>query len=342
VLGRDIRVEVPYLAAMAIPDPHAIPENEHDCQEYLHEGDAAWDAQNNDLAYDLYHALRQSQFVAHDADSHASYRLGLIAQTRGQVDLAVYYFSASNEPAATDALHALTNATTADPTPDPDRIPESAEQLDAWYQAGVQAAGAGDWHRAYGLFVAGTQSSAGSPPQLGLCYAQAAISALNLGDEESAVYFYEQAIPLMGASPELDQIRQRLSHLGGAQVGAAGTTPADTQTAAGINAYENGDAQGARTALEAALHLDGPNDQKARAHYYLGAMDYQTGHYADARNHVEAAVAGAPEPERSWAQAMLEWRWDEHPAAASTAPPATGSVTSAPTATPATGAAPAS
>jgi tetratricopeptide (TPR) repeat protein len=300
---------------MAVPDPHAIPESDAAAHEYLQEADQAWDAGDNDHAYDLYHALRESHFASDEAWNHAGYRLGLIAQTRGDIDLAVHFLSSSHAPGAAEALHALKNATTNDPTPDPDKIPETAEQFAAWLHAATEAEAAQDWQRYSGLYRAAAQSPQAAPSQVGLCYRNLGLASEQLGDLESALRWYEQALPLMIGSGAADEIRQRIHALGGGQVGAADDTPAATQVAAGINAYENGDAAAAHTALSAALHLEGPDEQKARARYYLGAMDYQAARYADARVHVEAAAAGAPEPERSWAHDMLQWRWDEHPAA---------------------------
>ena len=57
--------------------------------------------------------------------------------------------------------------------------------------------------------------------------------------------------------------------------------------------------------------MEGPAEVKGRAHYYLGAMDYQEKKYADARNHFEAAVATAPDTERGWAETALHWHYDE-------------------------------
>jgi hypothetical protein len=65
-----------------------------------------------------------------------------------------------------------------------------------------------------------------------------------------------------------------------------------------VEAHQLGNASAARAALEAALHLDGPDDVKGRAHYYPGAMDHQERRYADARNHLGAAATKAPVQER--------------------------------------------
>jgi tetratricopeptide (TPR) repeat protein len=303
---------------MAIPDPYAIPEDAQTCEEYLHEGDAAWDAGNNDQAYDLYYSLRQSQFAPAAAYDHATYRLGLIAQTRGDTDLAVQFFTSSQAPGSAEALHALTNVTTNDPTPDPDVIPSTAEQLLAYIDDGYKAGQGGDWQRCLGIYLAATQSPVAAPTQIGMSYYQCGVASEYLGDQEGAMRYYEQALPMMPDDENAAHARNRIAQLGGAQVAATGTTPSETQVAAGIQAYENGDAHAAHEALQAALHLEGPDDQKARARYYLAAMDYQNGHYADARNHVEAAVGNAPEPEKSWAEAMLHWRWEEEPQASAT------------------------
>jgi len=321
---------------MAIPDPHAIPETEAAGHEYLQEADQAWDAGDNDHAYDLYYALRQAGFITNDVWDHASYRLGLIAQTRGDTDLAVQFLGASHAPGAAEALHSMTNATTNDPTPDANQIPATAEQFLAWLHAAEAAQQAGDWDKSYGLFSAAAQSPQAAPGQIGYCYQSAGLAAEHRGDQEGALRWYEQALPLLPTGDEAEEVRKRIHALGGGQTGAADATPAAAQVASGINAYENGDAAAAHTDLSAALHLEGPDDQKARARYYLAAMDYQAGRYADARVHVEAAAAGAPEPERSWAHAMLQWRWDEHD---NTAPASSSAAAGANAATPAAGAA---
>jgi len=314
---------------MAIPDPHAIPETDAACHEYLQEADQAWDGGNNDHAYDLYYALRQSQFASADMYDHAALRLGLIAESRGDTDMAVQFLSASHAPGAAEALHALTNATTNDPTPSADQVPATAEQLLAWIHAGDTAVQGSDWHLAYGLFLAATQSPQAAPGEAAYCYQQAGLAAEHLGEHQKAVDCYERALPMMTTPADADAVRQRLHVLGGGTATASGTSAADAQVASGIAAYENGDATTAHTDLSAALHLEGPDDQKARARYYLAAMDYQAGRYADARVHVEAAASGAPEPERSWAHAMLQWRWEEHDSAAPASSAAAAGATSA-------------
>lgn len=296
---------------MAIPDPHAIPENSDACTEYVTEADAAWDAGNSDHAYDLYDSTRNSSWATPDQYNHVNLRLGLIAQTRGHIDDAVVFFHASGDPAAKEALHALTNATTNDPTPDPDVIPASAEQAWAWVEAARLADDAHDYERAVGLYNGAGHSGFLTPGQNAQAFMHAGIALEQLGRTDDARHTYETAISHASDQADLAYIAGRIKALGGGESSPDDNSPAAAQVAAGVIAYQNGDASGARTAFEAALHLDGSDAEKGRAQYYLGAMDYQAHQYANARNHVEAAAHNAPDPERSWAVDMLHWRWDE-------------------------------
>ena len=325
----------------SIPDPHAIPETDAACAEYVMEGDAAWESGNNDLAYELYLAVRNSSFAAADQLSHALLRLGFIAQTRGDIDDAVTFLHASHEPAAKDALHALTNATTNDPTPSVEQIPQTTEQTFAWYEAALAAEGGQNFDLAHGLFEATAQSGHATSGQQGTALIHSAMALERLGQPDAARERYQRCLSLLSDEDQLGYATGRIHALGGGQQTAHDSSPAATQLAAGMVAYDNGDAAAARAAFEAAVHLDGPAQEKARAHYYLGAMDYQHRLYANARNHVEAAAAGASEPERGWAVAMLQWRWDEHVAATQgTASPAPAAPPT-PASPPAAGGAPA-
>jgi tetratricopeptide (TPR) repeat protein len=292
---------------MTIADPHAVPETEAATHEYLTEADQAWDANNSDHAYDLYFALQASHFTADHARSHASYRLGLIAQQRGDHDLAHHFLSMTHEPGAAEALHAL-NAGTTEPDIDPSVVPADEAQYLRYANKADEYRLAGDHAKALELFTAASQCTATNPSTLAVTYYWVGWCHEHLNEADLARQWYEYALPNAN-SETVGEIRKRL-HALGVHVDATDATPAAAQVAVGIAAYENGDATGARTALEAALHLEGEDSEKGRAHYYLGAMLYQQHHYADSRNHIDAAVADAPEPENSWAQAALQWHWD--------------------------------
>lgn len=308
-----------YRLAMSIPDPHAIPETEPDVHAYVTEADRAWDAGDTVLAGALYWSIGGSNFATPAQQSHANYRAGMIAIQDGQTDRALVALHASHEPGAADLAKSLTNATHDDPTPTPDEVPQSQEQWEAWYHAAEAAAAAGNIELAHGLFIAAAQASnVASPGQIAYAQINAGVAASKLGDNAAARQWIEAALPHVSddGSDTVAAARKMIQTLGGAAETAADDSPASAQVAAGVQAYENGDAHAARNDLAAALHLEGPDDQKARARYYLGSMDYQAHRYADARVHIEAAAQAAPEPERSWAQAALHWRWDEDPAAA--------------------------
>lgn len=297
---------------MAIPDAHALPETEAACTEYVTEGDHAWDNGDADHAYDIYHSLFMSHVTSHEQRSHVAFRLGAILLNRGERDTAFGFLHQSDDPAAHELMQSIDNSTPNDPTPDPNTPPATLEQAYDWLAAAQAADQAGDHERAAGLFIAVATSHVAADTMIGLAEMQAGAALLEAGHTDTARQWLESALPKAPDEPRAQRIRDLL-HRAGGQVADDHTSQGAEQVAHGVQAYEAGDAAAARTAFEASLHLDGSAEVKGRAHYYLGAMDYQARHYAPARDHVEAAVAAAPEPERSWAHAMLEWRWDENP-----------------------------
>ena len=295
---------------MAVADVHAIPESEADCATYLAEADQAWDGGDPDHAYDLYHSLFQSGFVTDAQKSHAAYRLALIAVNRGEHDQAWDFIGYSNEPGTDDLKHSLDNATANDPTPDPDIPPATVEQTDDWWTAGVTAKNAGDWDLARRFFAAIAASTCNPPNVIAKAEVLVGEATQNLGDVPTARLWFEKALPNLDDPQAIEIARSMLGDIGVHSV-ADTSSPAAAQVVEGVEAYQFGDLAAARTALEAALHLEGPDEVKGRAHYYLGAMDYQEKQYAEARNHLEAAAATAPDPERAWAGEMLTWHWEE-------------------------------
>jgi len=297
---------------MAIADVNALPETEAACTEYLTEADQAWDGGDVDRAYELYHSLFMSHLRTDAQRSHAAFRLGAILLNRGERDQAFGFLSQSHEPGAHDLVQSIDNSTPNDPTPDPDVVPTSAEQVSDWINAAGTAADHGDHDRAARLFLAVANSSAAPEPVIARAEAFAGENLLATGHADLARQWIERALPRLTDDTEAQHFRGVLHGAGGQAAGDTSSQAAH-QVAVGVQAYETGDATAARTAFEAALHLDGPDTVKGRAHYYLGAMDYQARHYAQARDHVEAAVQTAPDPEKGWAHAMLGWRWDEVP-----------------------------
>ncbi|HEV7205741.1 MAG TPA: tetratricopeptide repeat protein [Jatrophihabitans sp.] len=296
---------------MAIPDPHAIPEDATACTEYRTEADQAWDGGDTDRAYELYHSLTQSLAATDAQTSHAQYRLALIAVNRGDHDLAYDLLSRSSEPGAADLRRSLDNATPNDPVADPDVVPLTAEQTDDWWEAGVAAKHAGDWDLARRFFTSIASSTCNGPDVIARAEVLVGEATHQLGEDANARLWFEKALPnLSGGTAEMEIARTMLGEVG-VHATADHSSPAAEQLVNGIEAYQQGDLAAARTALEATLHLDGPAEVKGRARYYLGALDYQDRRYADARNHLEEAARSAPDQERAWATEMLSWHWDE-------------------------------
>ena len=229
---------------------------------------------------------------------------------RGQTDVAWDFLGWSHEPGTDDLKKSLDNATPNDPAADPDTPPATVEQTDDWWNAGVAAKQAGDWDLARRYFQSIAASTCNEPNVIAKAEVNVGEALHNAGDDENARLWIEKALPNLDDAAAVKLARDMLGGVG-VHATANDSSPAAAQVVAGVEAYQLGDLAASRTALQAALHLDGPDDVKGRAQYYLGAMDYQDKHYAEARNHLEAAAANAPEQEREWATQMLSWHWEE-------------------------------
>jgi tetratricopeptide (TPR) repeat protein len=234
--------------------------------------------------------------------------------TRGDTDVAYNYLGWSHEPGVDELRKSLDNATPNDPTPDPETPPATIEQTDDWWAAGIAAKAAGDWDLAGRFFASIAASTCNPPAAIAGAEVNLAEALHNLGDDPAARAWLEKALPNLDNAETAEIARQRLQALGVAST-PDHSSPAAEQVVIGVAAYQDGDAAAAKTALQAALHLDGPADVKGRAQFYLGSMLYQDKQYAEARTHIEAAAASAPDQEKAWASEMLTWHWDEKPAA---------------------------
>lgn len=297
---------------MSIPDPRAVPEHDAACTEYLTEGDQAWDGGNADLAYDLYYALQQSTTTTSDQLSHAAYRLALIEMNRGDTDMAFFFAAQSHEPGVADLLHSLDNATPDDPAVDPDVVPQTIEQTEDWWNAGTAARQAGDYALSQRIFYSVAMSTCNPPITVAKAEFLVAEALHHAGDDENARPWLEKALPNLEGTELLEPARTMFGEIGVVSHPDP-SSPAAQHVVDGVESYQYGDLLAAKASLEAALHADGPDEVKGRAHYYLGVLDYQGQHFADARNHLDLAVASAPDQERGWAAQMLTWEWQETP-----------------------------
>ena len=299
-----------YSARMTIADVHAIPETADACVEYLTEADQAWNDGDEAHAWDVYRSLFESKVKTDAQESHVAHRLALIAINRRDPDSAWNYIAYSKEPGADEIRHSLDNATPNDPAVDPDTPPATVEQTDDWWTAGVKANHDNDWGLAARIWASIAASTCNPPNVIAKAEVQLGDAIHQLGDGGTARQWYEKALPNLDDQAAIDIARQKLLDVG-VHSTADHSSPAAEQVVIGVDAYQQGNAAPARTAFEAALHLAGPDDVKGRAHYYLGAMDYQEKKYADARNHIEAAAQTASDPEKGWAADMLTWHYDE-------------------------------
>ena len=295
---------------MPIPDPQAIPETADACAEYLTEADAAWAAGDVTTAEHLYHSLQQSALSTRDQAGHATYRLALIALNNGDHDAARTWAASSSDPAAADLMHSIDNA--AGPAQaDITRPPANDHETELYWAEGTKARSANDLPTAAAWFDQIIKSSAIPPETRARAEVVMALILHGQGDDKNARAWMEHAWPNL-VDEELIKAARDLYDQIGVHVQDDTSSPAAHQLAAGIEAFELGDAAAARPALEAAMHLDGATDEiKGRAGYYIGAMDYQEHKYADARDHLERAAAIAPDPEKTWAHEMLHSRWEE-------------------------------
>ena len=297
---------------MAVADPHALPETEAACADYLAEADQAWDAHDTERAYALYHSLFMAHLRSEEQRSHAAFRLGSMLNDRGYPSRAFDFLRQSHEPGARELLESIesTRFRGEHQQPHPGHVPWDPIEIERWTEAAEAASAAGEYERAAGLYR-DLANSFGVSEEMG-ARAQV-LSGQNLlaaGHPDTARDWLEQALPRLTDEADIEQVQELLRRIGGSVADDA-SSPGAHQVAVGRQAYEAGDAGAARSAFEAALQLDGPDTARGRAHYYLGAMDYQAGHYAQARDHLEAAAADAPSPEGIWARSMLALRWED-------------------------------
>ena len=299
---------------MAVVDPHAIPESADACKEYVAAADAAWDAGNPDEAWDLYYAVFQSRLSDGPESRHSAYRLTLIAMNRGDHE-AAYFFADSAGPEGKDLVKSLRNAAPQAAPPDPARPPATMEELDDYWELAATASKASDWNAVIGWYGIMAESPVVTADQKARCWLAVARALHAIGDDDTARQWVAAAIPNLEGSPEEMAAAQDLATVLGTHthVSDPAGSPAEQQLNDGIEDYQLGNAAGARTKLEAALHLQGATAElKGKAEFYIGSMDYQAQQYAEARDRLERAVSQAPEPEKTWAAQMLAERWQEH------------------------------
>ena len=299
---------------MTIADPSAIPETPEACVEYLTEADSAWDHGDVDAARVLYHGIVESAAHSRDQRSHANYRLALIALNQGDKSAAWDFASGSADPAAADLMRSIGNTTT-EAAADANMIPQTSEEIDAYWTLGITAKNAKDWPTATGWFGAVAQAI-GEPDVIARAQVNLAICLHEQGDDVSAREWLGAALPMLDNSmfEDVTAARELFGEIGVHAHHDPDETDAVRQFTAGIEAYQLGELGTTHTALEAAMHVDGTSDElKGKASYYLGAMAQQARDYATARDRLERSAELASDPEQTWARELLKARWDETP-----------------------------
>jgi tetratricopeptide (TPR) repeat protein len=296
---------------MAIADPHAIPETPELCKEYLTEADAAYDGGDSATAWDLYYSLHEARASTHDQYSHAAYRLALIALGRDDHENAYRFAEQSTDPGAAEIIHMLRNLNPLQP--DPDRVPTGIEQVDEYWKEGNKAADSKDFATAARWFGAIVQATGLEITVTAWAEVVLAKYLHELGDDTTARAWLEKALPNINDGSEAMAAATELSGQIGVRTVVDNSSPAAAQYQAGLEAFRLGDTAAARTAFEATMHLDGADDElKGKAEYYLGSIDFHAHQYANARDHLEHAVEKAPDPEKTWAQQLLQEHWQEN------------------------------
>jgi tetratricopeptide (TPR) repeat protein len=296
---------------MPIADPTAIPETPEEVTEYTNEAERLW----NDGRTEEAHVLYRSLFNARGSNnSLAAHRLVLYLQSIGDINGALDLSIADNEPGAEDLRVALRGAMP-DQVVDPSNPPQTQEACDRYYEAVLDAGSRGDWVTVDALCLAYQQTSV----DVGLgrhasTQWRRGEALVHLGRNDEARPCLEYAIANTASDETARSARQLLQQIG-VDVQDGGN-PYDTDDSramvAGIAAFEGGDLATATTQLEAVVSSSTATDQdKGRAHFYLGSIGYHSHHYQEARTHLHTAQTDAPEPERTWAADMLSWRWQE-------------------------------
>ena len=296
---------------MSMTEPTTIPETAEELSSKLRDADAAWTAENHELSAALYYAAWQSGRLNGASASRAHHRIALTAYGQGNLDEAFRHARLSDEPGSDD-LRAAIDAARPDLAVDPNRVPDSLEQVSAYWQHATYANERGDTATAEALFTAIEQSPALDP-------GPRADVQVNLAELVLAQHRYDEARTLaehaIANGPADIAARARaVLHVTGSAVIDANPYETDGATTLleGITAFEQGDTVTAKARLEAVLVAeDVTESDRGRASFYLGSMAYQAGDFDVARDQLHRAQSEADDPERGWAAEQLASRWQE-------------------------------
>lgn len=296
---------------MAIADPTAIPQTADEVTEYTNEADRLWNDGRTEEAHVLYRSLFNG---SGRNDSLAAHRLALYFQSIGDINEALGFADADNEPGAQDLRIALRGAMP-DQVVDPSNPPQTQEACDHYHEAILDAGARGDWTTVDALCLAYQQTSV----DVGLGR-HAAVqwrrgeALVHLGRNDDARPCLEYAVANTANDETARSARQLLQQIGVDVQDGGNPYETDDSRAmlAGIAAFERGDVATASTQLQTVVNSSSATEQdKGRAHFYLGSIGYHSHQFQEARTHLHTAETDAPEPERTWAADMLTWRWQE-------------------------------
>nr|MDQ3294461.1 hypothetical protein [Actinomycetota bacterium] len=209
----------------------------------------------------------------------------------------------------------MIDAGTVDEPVDPDRVPDSPEELARYERAATSALENGDQSTFDALVARILESPAPTPGQRGGWALRMGESLLDRREYELARQWAETArahsvddTTSKAASAVIEKVDDALGF-------SASTHYTHTVEFTGaIDSYNAGDAANAKAGFEQVLaDQSGLNDDeiKGSARYYLGMLAYQAREFPVAREHFEAAAAGALEREKGWASEAMLWRFQE-------------------------------
>ena len=295
---------------MAIQDTTRIPETDAEYGEYLQEADRAYEHEEGQRAFELYHSLYQSQYRGEQLNL-VTYRLAVIEMQRGNNDNAYRLASHSDHPGARDLVRALDNATV-DRGVDPSRTPQTYEEVADYVAFALASVEKGAHEIAISVLGAALRSDDLLSTQRGNVQVLMAESLQHLGRNDEARRWAESGLP----QAEGNFVRRARAVLQAVGVQVHDDNPIETEESrrmiAGITAYERGDATTAKREFEAVhASVEATSEDKARCAYYLGSMAVAENDFDAAHVYMREAAEFGPTNEKAWARDVLRTRWRE-------------------------------
>jgi tetratricopeptide (TPR) repeat protein len=308
-----------------IADPSAIPETDDDVTEYLGAMEQAFSAGDLAAATVLARALGEAHVAPETIRARAFMVLGQCLEHDGQLDPAVDAYGRAGNHGDPDGTAAADRIRTGEQAGlvEAARTPQNEAEAVKYLEAANAARHAGDWERAYELYLALHDANVSDATQKAQAAYGLGLALKAMGSHDAAYQYFREASEggdsavTTAALSELQSYNQQdgttdagLDH----PSSAALTTPEAVaeMLQAAIDRYDTNDAAGAEARFTAVHGSSAASaEQKGYAAYYLGVLAWHGNNYDVARVHFREAKASADSDTAGMAGQMLQQHWGE-------------------------------